>query len=87
MKILTVSILGYSEIILSDVSLYKLHGTWTHKFPCYETKNLVNCMMIMFFTVKAWLWDVASTKGKYFTREFRISFDDERHILFKIKRL
>ena len=37
-----VSILGYSEIILSDISLYELHRTWTHTFLCHETKNLVN---------------------------------------------
>ena len=37
-----VSILGCSEIILSDISLYKLHHAWTHTFLCHETKNLVN---------------------------------------------
>lgn len=53
-----VSNLGYSEIILSDISLYKLHRTWTCTFRCHETKNLANCMMIMSFSVQAWLWDV-----------------------------
>ena len=41
-NLLMVSILGYSEIILSDISLYELHRTWTHTFLCHETKNLVN---------------------------------------------
>ena len=36
-----VSVLGYSEFILSDIGLYKLHGSWTRTFLCHKTKNVV----------------------------------------------